>query len=60
MADIGIIDLTFILEAEDVLKGEGPSRINRVRSFFVLLLLFIYWGLFWFWIGVLIGVRAFL
>ena len=29
VVETGIIDLTFILEAEDFLEGEGPSRLEH-------------------------------
>ena len=34
MVETGIIDLTFILEAEDVLEGYVPIRLKHVCSFF--------------------------
>ena len=34
MGDIGIIDLTFILDAEDVIEGDVPIRIKHVRYVF--------------------------
>ena len=34
MGDTGIIDITFILESEDVLEGEVPISLKHVRSFF--------------------------
>ena len=45
MGETGIIDLTFILEAGGVLKGEGPISINYGRSFVRILILFRSWVL---------------